>query len=168
MSAGCAEPCPLETGGTETYDSPFVENEEWVCRTIRPGEYKTKSQLKFAFVQTSQLSQASLSAWRLDEIDELPILAAKLKDKMGQEPSNMLAVPAFLLRGVKIDDQRALCVINDTRIDREGGMDAEHIAIAPCQRFDEHPDREAVISALKGEIISVFRGEGTPLHEVPD
>lgn len=81
----------------------------------------------------------------------------------------MLAVPAFLLRGVKIDDQRALCVINDTRIDREGGTDVEHIAIAPCQRFDEldPPEREAVISALKGEILSVFRGDGTALHEVP-
>ena len=163
---GCAELCPLEASGLRKFQSSFVGDLEWVCRTIRPGEFKTKANLKAAFVQTTQLDKGHLSAWRLDDVAALPSLSARLKDKMGTEPDNMLAVPAGRLREIMVDDKRALCVINDTRTSLTGDHDIEHIALSPCGRFDNlsSEDREEQISQLKSEIIRVFRGLGTPLH----
>lgn len=145
-----------------------MRNEEWICRTIRPGEYKSRGVLKAAFVQTSQLDKGHLSAWRLDEVDRLPDLANRLVGKMSNPPENLLAVQASLLRNIRLDDQRAICVINDTRVDMEGGHDQEHVALSPCARFAEldSDEREAVISQLKTEIIRVYRGFGQALRRV--
>ncbi len=101
----------------------------------------------------------------------MPDLADRLAEKLGNVPENILAVQAALLRGIRLDnEQRALCVVNDTRTDLAGSHDPEHIALSPCARFDgiDHDERETIVSALKGEIISIYRGFGTPLHPVPD
>lgn len=167
----CPEPCPLEVSGQQTYSSPTVTNDEWVCRTVRPKEFKKKAVLKPAFVHMRELKAGSLSSFRLMDIEELPLLAERIPAKMnGAIPENLLAVRASRLRDIRIDDMRSLCVINDTRIDHIGGHDPEHIALAPCKRFDSLNDdeREEIVAELRNQIILAYRLDSTPLHAVPD
>lgn len=162
---GCPEICPLEVGGQQHYKSPIVKSDEWVCRTVRPQDYSATGVLKPSFVHMRELKAGSLSSFRLAQIEGLAELAARLPEKMnGIVPANVLAVRASRLRAIRIDELRALCVLNDTRIDDLGNHDDEHIALSLCERFTDAEDLDAIAVDVRNAILFAFRFDGSPLH----
>ncbi len=167
--ADCPAVCPREIAGLGLYEAPRVEDDEWVCRTVRPEDYNTKNALKPSFVSTTRLRAGELSAWRLPDLAKL----SDLKDKLaanGQAPDNILAVQADALRRIAIGTRsRCLSVINDTRVDDEGGHDPQHIAIAPCADLMASSDPDLVTADLKVQIRLVYRStKAVALHPRPE
>lgn len=117
----------------------------------------------------AQLRAGSLSAFRLEDLDGLEALALRLPEKMnGKVPDNVVAIRARDLRAIKINNARALCVLNDTRTDTEGSNDPEHIALSPCERFNAlgEDDREEIVLEIRNQIILAYRADSVALHPV--
>lgn len=167
--AECTGVCRQEQAGLASFSSPYIADDEWVCRTVRPAEFKTKKTLKASFIQTSRLRAGELSAWRLATPDELERLAEKLRAN-GDPPDNILAARAGDLRKIAIQDRiRCLSVVNDTRIDDQGGHDLQHVTLAPCALLMAESDPDVVTTELKAQLLLVYRSKNaTALHDVPD
>ena len=165
----CPEVCGQEAAGLENYPSELVADNEWVCRTVRPAEYKTKNSLKAAFIQTSKLRAGELSAWRLHDPAQLPELEAKLVAG-GNPPDNIIAAQARDLRRIAIQDRlRSVSVINDTRIDDAGNHDPQHVTIAPCAQLMAAADPDEITSEIKAQLLLVFRSQrAQALKQVPE
>lgn len=164
--ADCSGVCAQERTGAAVYRSELVRDEEWVCRTVRPAEYKAKNRLKASFVQTSRLAAGELSAWRVDDPVDLPTLGAKLTE-MKLAPDNIIAVRAESLRRIAVQgSSRGLSVVGDTRVDEHGNHDPQHVVLAPCAQLAAD---EGSISELKAQILLVYRSSrAEALRVVPD
>lgn len=158
----CAERCVRELDGIELYDAPFVQDDEWLCRTVRPRDYNTRTELKPSFIQNTSLQKGELSVWRVPAPEAMNALKQKIEGD-GRVADNILAVQAGTLRAIRIGGGRGLCVVNDTRTDEVGGNDLQHAALAPCLRIAAD---EAGMSDLKHQLRLVFRN-GVALHPHP-
>lgn len=152
----CVGQCQREADGEDAYLSLPVEQDEWVCRSIRPTDFNKTGAIKSSFVSSKELKLGQLSAWRLDSAAEIPVLAKKLEEnKLPHD--NIVAVQARVLRE-KIDEfGRLFCIINDTRTTEHGDHDPQHIAISPCKRFLDEGIGEDLLSTLKTELNLAYR-----------
>lgn len=174
VSANCMSPCedrcPREVEGEQIYDGHPVADDDWVCRAARPQDFNKKAVLKSSFIQATQLKAGSLSVWRVNAPEQLAELSQKLETAY-ERPENLLAVRARDLRSIKVDGLRAICVINDTRIDSAGGHDVQHAAISACQRFmpwGDDEDSAGLYEQIRSALMLAFRKSGTSLYPHAD
>lgn len=166
--ADCAVGCVREAAGLDAYNTPFVDDEEWVCRSARVPDDLNKGNLKASFVTTKEFAKGQLSGWRIGDPEELPALADKLRAN-DWRVDNLLAAKAGVLRAARTnnDPRRVLCVINDTRIDEVGNHDDQHVAMSPCARLLEAPaDLEVEMSDLKAQLTLIFKSSKVSLAPI--
>lgn len=166
--ADCAARCVREAAGLVAYNTPLVEDEEWVCRSARVPDDLNKGNLKASFVTTREFVKGQLSGWRIGDPEELPALAEKLRGKEWRV-DNLLAAKAGALRAARTNDdpRRVLCVINDTRIDEAGNHDDQHVAMSPCARLLEaQADLEVEMSDLKAQLTLIFKSSKVSLAPI--
>lgn len=164
----CGDTCHREAQGNESYTSPPVSDEEWVCRSVQPKGYNATGILKSGFVHAKRLKEGWLSAWRVAEPAALQTIEHKMSDE-GVLPANVVAAKALTLRAIRIGGERAVCVINDTRTSEHGDHDELHIAVSGCARFMPWTDEAKSIEdfeELRAKILLAFRSEGIALHPV--
>lgn len=162
----CSGVCTREAEGSCLYSSPLVDNAELLCRNARKPQDTTGAagHLKTSFIHTRELQAGQLSAWRIAVVDELPALARKLKER--RWPADvLLAARAVDIRAIRTSREgRVLCVINDTRIDSDGGHDSQHVAISPCSSLLDAPEElELEMTELKAALKLAFRSSGFSL-----
>lgn len=161
--APCARPCRKEEEGAGLYESGPVRDDEWLCRSIRPKDFKS-GEAKPGFIQSTQLKKGSLSAWRIEGSDQIGSVAALAS---GADSFNMLAARVSDLRSITFGDGGSVCVINDTRTSEDGDHHPLHAAISGCVRCEPWTEDEKSrldFLELRTKIILAFRKSGVTLH----
>lgn len=165
----CGNPCLREIEGIEAYGSPALSDEEWVCRSVRPQDFNAKGVLRPGFVHARPLKEGWLSVWRVSGPDRL----ADVADRMavgGEQPFNVLAARTADLRAITIRDERAICVINDTRITEAGDHDLAHAALSACARFMPWTEEQSSVldfEEVRSKVMLAFRAANVSLNPMP-
>jgi hypothetical protein len=135
----CVAVCPREQATFGAPSPGTVADDEIVCRAAF-GMHIKGSKLTKSVIRKLDVTNGELSIWRVGDVENptLGQLCLKITPPPNDAIDRLLAVQASEIRAIHGPQpaSRAFSVVDDTRIDRNGGRDAQHAAIAPCRSYD--------------------------------
>jgi hypothetical protein len=159
----CEVECPLEQVSRDPASPGVVEDHEVVCRGAfgKRAHYNSLG-VKPNFIRDRDLLLGELSVWRLSFAD-----ISEIRNELDKRPPegntlwDIFGINASSIRAIRVPswEGRVISVLDDCRVDTEGGKHPAHAALAICQSLNLGPEDKSspLYVEIRDELARLFK-----------